>query len=375
MTRKTPSKLLLSLSLLACFSTCTCHSSANDDKGAGIKGLFIFGSSLVDNGNNNFLQDSLAKADYLPYGIDFPLGPTGRFTNGKNVIDLLGDHLKLPSLIPAFADPSTKGSKIVHGVNYASGASGILDDTGLIAGHVISLSQQIRNFEKVTLPDLEAQLECRSRVVLPKYLFVVGTGGNDYSFNYFLGKSDSNVSLQAFTANLTASLSQQLMLFNFGARRFVLMSVNPLGCSPTVMLNQQISRNGCVQGLNRAAHLFNTHLKSLVDVLKSEMPGSTSVYVNSYKIIRDIIRNPISKGFKDASRSCCEVASMNEGGNGILCKRGGQACAERSSHVFFDGLHPTEAVNAQIASKAYESNLKTEVYPTNIKNLVNSYVF
>jgi hypothetical protein len=85
-------------------------------------------------------------------------------------------------------------------------------------------------------------------------------------------------------------------LFNLGARRFVLMSVNPLGCSPSVMLNQQISRNGCVQGLNRAAHLFNTHLKSLVDVLKSEMPGSTFVYVNSYKIIRDIIRNPISKG-------------------------------------------------------------------------------
>jgi hypothetical protein len=77
---------------------------------------------------------------------------------------------------------------------------------------VISLSQQIRNFEKVTLPDLEAQLERRSRVVLPKYLFVVGTGGNDYSFNYFLGKSDSNVSLQAFTANLTASLSQKLMV-------------------------------------------------------------------------------------------------------------------------------------------------------------------
>jgi phospholipase/lecithinase/hemolysin len=132
MTRKTPSKLLLPLSLLACFSTCTSHSSANDE-GAGINGLFVFGSSLVDNGNNNFLQDSMAKADYLPYGIDFPLGPTGRFTNGKNVIDLLGDHLKLPSLIPAFADPSTKGSKIVHGVNYASGASGILDDTGLIA--------------------------------------------------------------------------------------------------------------------------------------------------------------------------------------------------------------------------------------------------
>ncbi|KAL4651630.1 hypothetical protein ACB092_01G174200 [Castanea dentata] len=374
MTRETLSKLIfLCLSLLAYASICTSHPSVSK-KGAEIKGLFVFGSSLVDNGNNNFLQNSLAKADYLPYGIDFPLGPSGRFTNGKNVIDLLGDHLKLPSLIPAFADPNTKGRKIVHGVNFASGASGILDDTGFLAGHVISLNQQIRNFEKVTLPELEAQLGHRSRVVLPNYLFVVGTGGNDYTFNYFLMKSSINVSLEAFTANLTSSLSQQIKkLYNLGARKFVLMSVNPIGCSPMVAGNRP-RHKGCVQGLNKAAHLFNAHLKSLVDVIKQHMPGSNFVYVNSYKIIRDIIRNPISKGFKDASRPCCEVASINEGGNGVLCKRGGQACADRSSHVFFDGLHPTEAVNVQIATKAYESDVKSEVYPTNVKNLSDVYV-
>ncbi|XP_030952076.1 GDSL esterase/lipase At1g29670-like [Quercus lobata] len=370
MTRETPSKLIfLCLSLLAYSSTCTSHPSVTK-KGAEIKGLFVFGSSLVDNGNNNFLQNSLAKADYLPYGVDFPLGPSGRFTNGKNVIDLLGDHLKLPSLIPAFADPNTKGSKIVHGVNFASGASGILDDTGFLAGHVINLNQQIRNFEKVTLPELEAQLGHRSRVVLPNYLFVVGTGGNDYSFNYFLMKSSINVSLEAFTANLTSSLSQQIKkLYNLGARKFVLMSVNPIGCSPMAAANRP-RHKGCVQGLNKAAHLFNAHLKSLVDVIKPHLPDSNFVFVNSYKIIRDIIRNPISKGFKDARRPCCEVASTN----GVLCKRGGQACVDRSSHVFFDGLHPTEAVNIQIAAKAYESDLKSEVYPTNVKNLSNVYV-
>ncbi|GMY29572.1 GDSL esterase/lipase At1g29670-like [Fagus crenata] len=375
MNTKTPLKyIILCLSLLTYSSICGSHSSVLK-KGPEIKGLFVFGSSLVDNGNNNFLQNSTAKADYLPYGIDFPLGPSGRFTNGRNVIDLLGGHLKLPSLIPAFSDPNTKGSKIVHGVNYASGASGILDDTGLLAGHVMSLSQQIRNFEKVTLPDLEAQLGYRSRVVLPNYLFVVGTGGNDYSFNYFLMKSNSNVSLQAFTTNLTSSLSEQLKkLYNLGARKFVLMSVNPIGCSPMVAANRPVHKT-CVQGLNKAAHLFNARLKSLGDVIKPDMPGSNFVYVNSYKIIRDIIRNPISKGFKDASSSCCEVASINEGGNGILCKRGGQACADRSAHVFFDGLHPTEAVNVQIATKAYESDFKSEVYPTNIKNLAKFSIY
>ncbi|KAF5467646.1 hypothetical protein F2P56_011878 [Juglans regia] len=268
---------------------------------------------------------------------------------------------------------------VLKGRRVGEESEAIGDHGVLIQGQVINLNQQIRNFEKVTLPELEAQVGCTSGVVLPNYLFIVGTGGNDYSFNYFLRKSKSNVSLQAFTANLTASLSQQLKkLYNLGARKFVLMSVNPIGCSPMamamVMTNRRTRSNGCVQGVNRAAHLFNTYLKSLVDDSKQLMPGSTFVFVNSYKIIRDIIKNPISKGFKDTSRPCCEVASLSEGGNGVLCKRGGKACAERSSHVFFDGLHPTEAVNIQIASKAYESDLKTEVYPTNIKSLAKSFV-
>ena len=53
---------------------------------------FIFGDSLVDNGNNNQLS-SLARADYLPYGIDFSNGPTGRFSNGKTTVDVIGELL------------------------------------------------------------------------------------------------------------------------------------------------------------------------------------------------------------------------------------------------------------------------------------------
>ncbi|KAK6917757.1 hypothetical protein RJ641_018508 [Dillenia turbinata] len=51
---------------------------------------FIFGDSLVDNGNNNGIA-SLARANYLPYGIDFPAGPTGRFSNGKTTVDVIGE--------------------------------------------------------------------------------------------------------------------------------------------------------------------------------------------------------------------------------------------------------------------------------------------
>lgn len=55
-----------------------------------VPAMFVFGDSLVDNGNNNYLS-SLAKANYYPYGCDFNGGPSGRFTNGRTIVDMLGN--------------------------------------------------------------------------------------------------------------------------------------------------------------------------------------------------------------------------------------------------------------------------------------------
>ena len=62
------------------------------ESGGMVPGLFIFGDSLIDNGNNNNLP-SFAKANYFPYGIDFNGGPTGRFSNGYTMVDEIGAPL------------------------------------------------------------------------------------------------------------------------------------------------------------------------------------------------------------------------------------------------------------------------------------------
>ncbi|XLR67194.1 hypothetical protein S83_017866 [Arachis hypogaea] len=64
---------------------------------------------------------------YCPYGIDFNGGPTGSFSNGYTMVDQIAELLGLP-LIPAYSEAS--GDKVLHGVNYASAAAGILDATG-----------------------------------------------------------------------------------------------------------------------------------------------------------------------------------------------------------------------------------------------------
>ena len=53
------------------------------------RAFFVFGDSLVDSGNNNYLVTS-ARADSPPYGIDYPTHQaTGRFSNGLNLPDLI----------------------------------------------------------------------------------------------------------------------------------------------------------------------------------------------------------------------------------------------------------------------------------------------
>ncbi|XP_059068507.1 GDSL esterase/lipase 7-like [Cryptomeria japonica] len=93
-----------------------------------VPALFIFGDSITNNGNNNYIT-TLAKGNFFPYCIDFEEGrATGRFCNGMTTVDVLAKLLGLP-LIPPYADASTKGVAVMNGVNYASRATGILDET------------------------------------------------------------------------------------------------------------------------------------------------------------------------------------------------------------------------------------------------------
>ena len=56
-----------------------------------VPAMYVFGDSLLDVGNNNYLNFSAPKANFYPNGIDFPTrNPTGRFCNGKNPSDFLG---------------------------------------------------------------------------------------------------------------------------------------------------------------------------------------------------------------------------------------------------------------------------------------------
>jgi hypothetical protein len=58
-----------------------------------VPSIYVFGDSIVDVGNNNFLPPPAPRAR-SPYGIDFAgTGMAGRFTNGYNLADLVGIYI------------------------------------------------------------------------------------------------------------------------------------------------------------------------------------------------------------------------------------------------------------------------------------------
>ncbi|KAF5740557.1 GDSL esterase/lipase 1 [Tripterygium wilfordii] len=89
--------------------------------------LFIFGDSLYDAGNNNYLNTTKPnQASLWPYGETYFKHPTGRYSNGRVIPDFIAQFAGMP-LIPPFLQPGLH--EYHYGVNFASAGSGAHVDT------------------------------------------------------------------------------------------------------------------------------------------------------------------------------------------------------------------------------------------------------
>ncbi|GJW91261.1 GDSL esterase/lipase-like protein [Tanacetum coccineum] len=86
--------------------------------------LFVFGDSMVDAGNNNFIRTTM-KSNFPPYGRDFVNHvPTGRFTNGRLVSNFIVSYAGVKDIVPAYLDPTLGIQDLMTGVTFASAGTG-----------------------------------------------------------------------------------------------------------------------------------------------------------------------------------------------------------------------------------------------------------
>ncbi|XP_061339682.1 GDSL esterase/lipase At1g71691 [Gastrolobium bilobum] len=327
-----------------------------------VPAMFIFGDSLIDNGNNNDLP-SFAKANYFPYGIDFNGGPTGRFSNGFTMVDEIAKLLGLP-LIPAYSEAS--GDQVLHGVNYASAAAGILDATGGNFVGRIPFNEQIRNFES-TLNQITSNLGADyMATALARCIFFVGMGSNDYLNNYLMPNypTRDQYNQQQYADLLAQAYNRQLTrLYNLGARKFVITGLGLMGCIPSICA-QSLTGN-CSEEVNLLVQPFNANVRTMLNNFNTNLPGSRFIFIDTARMFRNILLNARSYGFTVVNRGCCGIG---RNGGQITCLPFQTPCPDRNQYVFWDAYHPTEAVNVLLGRTAFNGN-PDFIYPINIKQL------
>lgn len=85
-------------------------------------------------------------------------------------------------------------------------------------------------------------------------------------------------------------------LYNYGARKFALIGVGQVGCSPSELAQNSPDGSSCVERINEANEIFNSGLRSLVDELNLNQRDSRFTYINAYGIFQDLISRPAFYG-------------------------------------------------------------------------------
>ncbi|KAF8116897.1 hypothetical protein N665_0014s0157 [Sinapis alba] len=343
---------------------------------ASIPGVYVFGDSLVDTGNNNYLPFSLAKGNYPHNGIDFPKKKaTGRFCNGKNFADVIAEKIGLPLPPPylslrGFLKWRKRESAAVTGVNFASGGAGIFDGSSQFPGQAIPLSQQLKHWLSIHKALTRKLGRSKSHIHLSKSLFLVVIGSNDL-LNYIRSSQlRKKSSPQQYTQSVVDTFKAQLKtIHETGARRFLILGVAQLGCMPGRREKNSITHE-CNKEANMLASLYNEALIKMLQQLKEELKSSVAYsYFDMFNSVHDIISNPAHYGFSDVTSACC--------GSGVLnaefpCFPVSNLCSDRTKYLFWDRYgHPTEAAARTIVNFVL-SNDSQYSSPLTLTQLISS---
>ncbi|CAN8254659.1 unnamed protein product [Cochlearia groenlandica] len=319
-------------------------------KGAIVPALIIFGDSIVDVGNNNNLL-SVVKSNFPPYGRDFNnQTPTGRFCNGKLAVDFSAEYLGFSSYPSAFLSRATSNENLLIGANFASASSGYYDATSVPFG-AVSLPRQLTYYRAYQNRVARMIGRERARTLFSQGIHILSAGSSDFLQNYYVNPLLNILNTpDQFSDILMRSYSNFIRnLYELGARRIGVISLPPMGCLPAAIALFGLGNKGCVERLNNDAIMFNNKLETTSQRLMSRHSGLKLVAFDVYHPLLDIITNPYDNGFFETKRACCGTGTVE---TSFLCNSLSLGtCSNATGYVFWDGFHPTEAVNEVLAGQ------------------------
>ncbi|KAG4912336.1 hypothetical protein AAZX31_19G072100 [Glycine max] len=327
--------------------------------------LFVFGDSLFDVGNNNYINTTADnQANYSPYGETFFNYPSGRFSDGRVIPDLIADYAKLP-LSPPYLFPGYQ--RYLDGVNFASAGAGALVETH--QGLVIDLKTQLSYFKKVSKILSQELGDAETTTLLAKAVYLINIGSNDYLVS--LTENSSVFTAEKYVDMVVGNLTTVIKgIHKTGGRKFGVLNQSALGCIPLVKALLNGSKGSCVEEASALAKLHNGVLSVELEKLKKQLEGFKYSYVDFFNLSFDLMNNPSKYGLKEGGMACCGSGPYRRyySCGGKRAVKDYELCENPSDYVFFDSIHPTERFN-QIISQLMWSGNQSIAGPYNLKTL------
>ncbi|CAD6231064.1 unnamed protein product [Miscanthus lutarioriparius] len=293
--------------------------------------MFVFRSSILDVGNNNYLRGAAVDRANSPYnGVDFSGSiPIERFSNGYNIADYIAKNMGFACSPPPYLSLAHSSSSPLN------------------AGNTVPLSKEVKYFGATKAKMVAAVGPDTVNPVISRSIFLIGMGNNDlYVFaasERVQNRSDAEQRRDAAAAlygslisNYSATVTE---VYSLGARKFAIINVWLLGCVPG---ERVLSPTGaCSDILNQVVAGFNEALGSLLVDLASRLPGLVYSLGDSFGFTEDILANPGASGYTDVASTCCGVGRL---GAEAWCTRNSTLCVNRDqwtafliAQAFYDG--------------------------------------
>nr|GMD53635.1 acetylajmalan esterase-like [Ipomoea batatas]GMD58482.1 acetylajmalan esterase-like [Ipomoea batatas]GME20286.1 acetylajmalan esterase-like [Ipomoea batatas]GME21298.1 acetylajmalan esterase-like [Ipomoea batatas] len=338
------------------------YASASPSSLCSFKYIYQFGDSLADTGNLIRIPGALSTfhADRLPYGQSFFHRPTGRYSNGRLIIDYTAAALHLP-LTPPYLDFN---ASFTHGANFAVAGATALDQAFFVGKNISipsfrpPISGQLRWFQSHLNSTCHARSKCVRRRLRDAFFVFGAFGGNDYYNAVFRGKSVEEV--RTYVPDIVNAVILGIKrVVGLGAKRVVVPGTYPSGCLPVYLTAFGTSDPkayddlGCLKKFNEYSFYYNSHLRKAVSVLGEELSGdAVIVYADYYGALRSVLRRGSSLGFEKESllKACCGTGGKYNFDSKKTCgSEGVPVCSKPDRFVSWDGTHLTEQANRLVS--------------------------
>ncbi|KAK4596034.1 hypothetical protein RGQ29_014208 [Quercus rubra] len=330
--------------------------------------IFNFGDSNSDTGE---LIASGIESLVPPNGQSYFQKPSGRYCDGRLIIDFLLDEMDLPFL-NAYLD-SVGLPNFRKGCNFAAAGSTIRPATPTSVSP-FSFGVQVAQFLRFKARVLELLPEVCAGKKLSKYLpekdyfekglYMFDVGQNDLAGAFYSKSLDQILaSIPAILVEFETGIQK---LYDQGARNFWIHNTGPLGCLPQNVAKfgtdpSQLDELGCVSQHNQASKLFNLQLHALCRKFQGQFSDANVTYVDIFTIKYNLIANYSRYGFEQPIMACCgyggpplnydsrvscgQTKILN--GTSVTAK----GCPDSTEYVIWDGIHYTEAANQYVSSQ------------------------